>query len=146
MNDICYSVVNDKNIINELDKFKNFFTKEYNNRKNNKDKHPTLSVLNMFGFANTENAKLLIHELVRNSFTYNIDILTDDNGVLKSRFVLEYVKTMNEVIRNIYTKNNKVDDKKINYKLTHAKNPATAEYGTTYEARLPIWIEIYDET
>jgi hypothetical protein len=146
VNDICYSVVNDKNIINELDKFKNFFTKEYNNRKNNKDKHPTLSVLNMFGFANTENAKLLIHELVRNSFTYNIDILTDDNGVLKSRFVLEYVKTMNEVIRNIYTKNNKVDDKKINDKLTHAKNPATAEYGTTYEARLPIWIEIYDET
>ena len=61
VNDICYSVVNDKNIINELDKFKNFFTKEYNNRKNNKDKHPTLSVLNMFGFANSENAKLLIH-------------------------------------------------------------------------------------
>ena len=125
--------------MNQNDLFRKFFIKQYDNRVNDKDKHPTLDVLKNFSFTNVENAKLLISELVRNKFTYKIDILKDENGKQESRFIFEYLKTLNDVIRELYDTPRKVNT------LTHLRSDK-GDYARSYEARLPIWKEIFELT
>ena len=139
VNDICYSFATDSKLLNQNDLFRKFFIKQYDNRVNDKDKHPTLDVLKNFSFTNVENAKLLISELVRNKFTYKIDILKDENGKQESRFIFEYLKTLNEVIRELYNTPAKVN------KLTHLKSDR-GDYARSYEVRLPVWKEIFELT
>ena len=115
---------------NQTERFKRFFLKELDDRKSNKDGHPQLQVLNKFSFSNLENAKMLYSELLRNAFTYDITI--DEN------FILEYLKTLNSVMRKIYS-----TDKDVN-KLTHLTNIETGDSSSTYEARLPVWVEMFE--
>ena len=65
----------------------------------------------------------------------------DKDGVEKSRFIQEYLKTLNAVARKRYN-----TDKKVN-ELSNLKSTiGNQDYSTTYEARLPIWKELLELT
>ena len=142
VNDICYAFATDKDLRIEADNFKIFFLSQYEARHKNRNDHHTPDILKMFSFGNVENAKLLFSELVRNSFTYKIDILKEnEDGIKKSRFIQEYLKTLNEVASKRYN-----TDKRVN-ELSNLKSTiGNQDYSTTYEARLPIWKELLELT
>ena len=132
ISDITYTIVSDKEILESLSSWGNMWSGWRAGRLSDKDKHPTLNCFNLFNFNSTENAHLLVHELIRISNTYGIPI---DN-----EFVKTYLDKLMESLTSIYS-----TEKKINEIGSMKSTKKDGSYATTYEARLPYWVELFEK-
>ena len=132
ISDITYTIVSDKEILEKLSRWGNMWSGWRADRLNDKDNNPTLNCFNLFNFNSTENAHLLVHEIIRISNTYGISI---DN-----EFVKTYLDKLMESLTSIYSTETKIN--KIGSMKSTKKD---GSFATTYEARLPYWVELFEK-
>ena len=126
INIITSTVVDSKKIMKQLTNWKNIWDNHYTVRSPQKDDYKNLGLLRIMGLSMTENAHLFIHELIRISKTYKINIT--------ETFIVDYLKSMVETAKALYNTDVKVNE------LGDWK-------ATTYEPRLEkFWVPILENT